>query len=274
MFIRGLPYYMEFVTELKKIGLKDKEASVYLACLQLGPSPVQVIARRARVVRATTYVILESLAKLGLVTQYEEGKKTLFAAEPPRQLLRVLEKQEEDIRQKERQLETLMPQLQVLVKSTGERPSVRYFDGSEGVRAIRQEIVMYTKPGKTVLNMTNADHLDAYFPQTHTNYYRQRVAKRIHSKTIFTTTSAESKKRLLSVDFSEFSERIYVPPEHFPSPGGMTIFEDRVAMSSFSGKSGGVIVESAVISGMMRELFQLAWIGAKEVGESNVSARG
>lgn len=265
---------MEFVTELKKIGLKDKEASVYLASLQLGPAPVQLIARRAKVVRATTYVILEALAKLGLVTRYQEGKKTLFAAEPPRQLLRVLEKQEEEIQEKERELETLMPQLQVLLKSAGERPSVRYFDGEEGIRAIRQEIIMYTKPGRSVLNMTNADHLDAYFPQTHSNYYRQRVAKKIHSKTIFTTVSPESKKRLLSNEFSKFSERIYVPPEHFASSGGMTIFEDRLAMSSFSGKSGGVIVESPVISGMMRELFELAWIGAKQVGEANVATKG
>lgn len=260
---------MEFVTELKKIGLKDKEASVYLACLQLGPSPVQVIARRAKVVRATTYVILESLAKMGLVTQYQEGKRTLFAAEPPRQLLRVLEKQEEDIREKERGLEILMPQLQVLLKSSGERPSVRYFDGEEGIRAIRQEIVMYTKPGSTVLSVTNADALESYFPEMHSTYYRQRVAKRIRTKSIFTTVSEETKKRLLSSEFSKFSERVYVPPDHFPSPAGMTVFEDRVAISSFAGKVGGVIIESSVIAEMMRNYFFFAWSGAKQIGETN-----
>ncbi len=260
---------MEFVTELKKIGLKDKEASVYLACLQLGPSPVQVIARKAKVVRATTYVILESLAKMGLVTQYQEGKKTLFAAEAPRQLSRVLEKQEEEVRNKERALEVIMPQLQVLVKSSGEKPSVRYFDGEEGIRAIRQEIVMHSKPGSTVLNIINADSMDAYFPKIFDSYYRQRVAKHVHAKTIFSTVSGESKKRFLSEEFSKFSERIFIPPEHFPNAGVITVFEDRVAMSSFEGQSGGVIVEGQTIASMMRDVFTLAWERAKQIGEAN-----
>ena len=85
---------MVFQKELKRLGLKDKEAAVYVACLELGPSPVQQISRKAQVVRATTYVVLEALLERGLVTQYKEGKKTLFSAEPPRQLMRLLEKQE------------------------------------------------------------------------------------------------------------------------------------------------------------------------------------
>lgn len=262
---------MEFVTELKKIGLTDKEAYVYLACLQLGPAPVQLIARKAKVVRATTYVVLEALAKMGLVTQYSQEKKTLFAAEPPRQLLRVLEKQEETVREKERLLESILPELQVLLRSGGERPSVRYYDGKEGLRAIRQEIIMYSKPGSLIFNLTPADHLSAQFPEDHHVYYKQRVAKRVRSRTIFTTRSPEFKKRLLSPDFARFSERIYVAPEHFPVHSGMTIFEDRVALGSYSGHSGGVIIENRSMADMMRAFFEFAWVGAKQVGETQIA---
>src|SRR3990167_6712494 len=86
---------MEHIKELMSLGLKDKEVVVYLSCLELGPSPAQVIAKKAGVVRATTYVILEELMNMGLVTKYKEGKKTMFSAEAPRQLLRLLERQEE-----------------------------------------------------------------------------------------------------------------------------------------------------------------------------------
>lgn len=263
MICKLVAYHMEFVTELNKIGLTDKEACVYLACLQLGPSPVQVIARRSKVARATTYVVLEALAKKGLVTQYSESKRTLFTAEPPRQLLRVLENQAETVREKERLLESVLPKLQVLLKSGGGRPSVRYYDGSEGLRAIRQEVLMYTKPGSTLHNFIPADHLNAEFPSDSNSYYRQRVAKRIRSKTIFTTKSPSFRDRLLSAEFSEMSERIFVPPEQFPSAGAMTIFENRIAMSSFAGKPGGVILESAILAEMMRNLFQLAWTSGK-----------
>lgn len=258
---------MEFVTELKKIGLTDKEAGVYLACLQLGASPVQAIARKAGVVRATTYVVLEALAKKGLVTEYSEGKRTLFAAEPPRQLLRVLEKQAESVRERERLLESILPELQVLLKSGGERPSVRYYDGKEGLRAIRQEIIMYSKPGSLIVNLTPADHLSAQFPEDHHVYYQQRVAKKVRSRTIFTTHSAEFKNRLLSADFARFSERIYVPPHRFPAHSGITAFEDRLAIGSYGGHTGGVIIENESMAKMMQGFFEMAWLGAKQIGE-------
>lgn len=258
---------MEFVTELKKIGLSDKEAAVYLACVELGPSPVQIIARKAKVVRATTYVILGALAKLGLVTEYKEGKKTLFVAEPPRQLLRVLDRQREAVQEREELLKRMLPELQALLKSTGERPSVRYFSGPEGLRAIRQEIVMYTKPGSEIVSLTPADYLDGAFPDDDHMYYRQRVAKGIPSKTIFTTTSEEFKQRLLSDEFAELSERIYIPPKYFPAHSGLTVFEDRIAMSTYSGMAGGVVISNRSMADMMRSFFYFAWAAAGQIGE-------
>ena len=52
----------ELKKELEHLGLSDKEAKVYLAALEMGPSPVQDISHKAHVNRATTYVMIESLA--------------------------------------------------------------------------------------------------------------------------------------------------------------------------------------------------------------------
>lgn len=264
---------MEFVTELKKIGLSDKEAMVYLACVELGAATVQTIARKAKVVRATTYVILGALAKMGLVTEFKEGKKTLFAAEPPRQLLRVLDRQREAVEEREELLKRMLPELQALLKSTGERPSVRYFSGKEGLRAIRQEIVIYTKPGSEIVSLTPADYLDGAFPEDDHMYYRQRVAKGICSKTIFTTTSEEFKRRLLSPEFAELSERMYIAPKYFPSHSGLTVYEDRIAMSTYSGVVGGVVIDNRSMADMMRAFFYFAWYAAQQVGEKQTLSR-
>lgn len=252
---------MVFETELKKLGLKDKEASVYLACLELGPSPVQVISRKAKVVRATTYVVLESLAQRGLVTQYKEGKKTLFSAEPPRQLLRLLEKEQEAIEEKRHELDNLLPELQVLMKASGDRPTVRYFEGKEGLHAMRQEIVMYSHPGDTILNLTPMDHLRAVFPDDETTFLRQRVARGIRSQTLFTTKSETTKKLYLSTN-KAIAEMRFLPPEKFPSTSGLTIYRDRIAIGSFTGRQMGVIIESEPMTDMMRRFFELAWLGA------------
>ena len=256
---------MEFIQELKHLGLKDKEAAVYLAALQLGPSPVQNIARKAKVVRATTYVILEDLQKKGLVTHYKEGKKTLFSAEPPRQLLRLVEVEEEMLHEKKRELETVLPELQVLMKASGGRPSVRYFDGKEGLHAMRQEIIMYTGSGETIYNFTPIDHLNATFPQQTDSFTRQRLAKRIPAKTLFTTRSPKLRDMIVHMFKSKGSEFRYIDSKTFPSSSGMTIFKDRIAIGAFTGKQMGVIIESEPMAEMMRRLFELAWQSAQVV---------
>lgn len=249
---------MEFITELKKLGLKDKEAAVYVACLELGPSPVQNIARKAKVVRATTYVILESLTEIGLVTQFKEGKKTLFVAEPPRQLVSLIEKQQAELHDKQRELNELLPQLQVIMKAGEGRPSVRYFSGIDGLRAMRQEMVMYTQPGGVWYNYTPMDHLMGIFPADEAAYVKQRVAKGIRSQTIFTTKSPKFRDAFMALS-TKMIERRYVPPEIYDSSSGMTIFRDRIAIGTFSGKIGGVILDSESMANLMRSQFELAW---------------
>ncbi len=262
---------MVFEKELKKLGLKDKEAAVYLASLQLGPSPVQRIARKAKVVRATTYVVLEALMKDGLVTKYKEGKKTLFSAEPPRQLMRLVEREQEYINDKKDELEALLPELQVLMKSSEDRPTVRYFAGVEGLHAMRQEMVMYTGSDDTWYSFTPIDHLTAVFGIEDV-VYQQRLAKGIKSKTIFSTKSETLRKKfLLEEPIDTLTERKFVSPDYFPSQSGMTIFSDRIAIGSFTGKLGGVIIESAGMADMMRRMFELAWRGADTIVDKKIS---
>lgn len=255
---------MEFIKELKRLGLKDKEAAVYLSCLELGPSTAQQISRKAKVVRATTYVELESLMQMGLVTKFKQGKKTLFSAEPPRQLMRLLEKKQEQIRDKQHELEQLLPELQIVMKASNETPSVRYFEGKEGLHAMRQEIVRESSPGDLVYNFTPTDHLNAVFAEYEKSYYEQRAAKGVKARTLFTTKSLRYKDELLSEKLLHFSERRYVPPERFPATSGMTIFGDKIAIGSFTGKLMGVVVESEPMADMMRNLFELAWDGAEQ----------
>ena len=64
--------------ELQDLGLSEKEARVYL-----GQTTADKLAKHAKVNRSTTYVQLESLMKVGLMSTHEERKKTVFAPESP-----------------------------------------------------------------------------------------------------------------------------------------------------------------------------------------------
>ena len=57
--------------QLIELGFGDKEASVYLVLLELGPSTTTEISRAAGINRTTGYDILESLASEGLINSIE-----------------------------------------------------------------------------------------------------------------------------------------------------------------------------------------------------------
>lgn len=187
----------------------------------------------------------------------------LFSAEPPLQLERLIDKRQEEIKEGRRSLDKILPELQVIMKSSGDRPSIRYFEGKEGQRAIRQEIIMYSQSGDVILNFTPGDHLTAVFPDEEDTQYTARVAKGIFARTIFTTKSEKLKRRWLSPEYRNKSERRFVLPKEFPVSSGMTIYRDRIAMAVFTGKLMGVIVESQDLTNMMRVLFALAWRSAE-----------
>ncbi|MEO6077921.1 MAG: hypothetical protein ABIP54_03995, partial [Candidatus Andersenbacteria bacterium] len=162
------------------------------------------------------------------------------------------------------ELKDILPELQMLTKASGDKPSVRYFDGKEGLRAIRQEIIMHAHSGDTVYNFTPADHLRGVFANNEDTHYRQRISKGIHAKTLFTTKADKTKKEWLSTMSDQKTEIRFVAPESFPVPAGLTIYRDRIAMGSYTGKLFGVVIESEQIANMMIALFELAWESAKK----------
>jgi sugar-specific transcriptional regulator TrmB len=77
----------EVLQLLKKAGFSEKEAGVYLALLSQGAAGATDIALRAGINRSTTYVILETLIKRGLVADISKGGVSMFDAGKPTQLV-------------------------------------------------------------------------------------------------------------------------------------------------------------------------------------------
>lgn len=93
------------------VGLSEKEAKVYLACLMVGPSPIQQIAERAGVKRPTTYVMVKSLIERGLVCTTEAGKRTHFYACSPKKIVDILEEEKKANDRKQKAFKAALPEL-------------------------------------------------------------------------------------------------------------------------------------------------------------------
>jgi sugar-specific transcriptional regulator TrmB len=250
----------DLIKHVEELGLSNKEARVYIANLMLGPAGVQQIADTSGIKRVTTYVILEALVNLGLVSQTSHAKKTLFNAEAPDNLHRLLEKREQSLRDQKQQLEELLPQLKKLKTLPKTTPTIKFYDGNEGIRTVVKTVIQESKEAgvKQVYGVSNLDELHTVFPEiaaAETN--PDRVSAGIRSRIIYTSDRGPIYEQ---GDTNKLRESRYVSSEDYPIHGDMAIVGDRVAMVSFAGiQPIGVIIQSPELSQMLLNLFNLAW---------------
>lgn len=245
--------------ELQKLGLSDKEAKVYLSSLELGPSPVQVIAQKAGVNRATTYVMIESLISRGLMSSFEKGKKRYFTAESPDQLMTLLKKEEAEIETKIKQLEDVIPELKMVFSTADEKPKVRFFEGIEGLNAIRDDVV--NSKAESIEEVVSLDEYYKIFPPSSKEIredFRRRT-KDIPTKVIYTS----KKGKFLSSKDGKV-ERRFIPQEKFSFSTEIVIYGNKVSISVCRGRIVGVILENRDISDSVRAIFNLVWESLRE----------
>lgn len=254
----------ELVSQLEELGLSNKEARVYLANLALGPAGVQQIADASGIKRVTTYVILEALVNLGLVSQTNNTKKTLFNAESPENLSRLLEKREQSLRDQRQQLNDLLPELGSLRSMQKDAPSVKFYDSAEGIRTVMKTFIAEGKASgiKKIYGMSNLDQLYEFFPEIATEQANpDRLAAGIESQYLYTSNRGSVYQ---GKDSSRNRKSRFVPLEKYPLNGDITIVGDRIALLSLSGtRPLGVVIHSEELSKALRGLFELAWEAAE-----------
>ena len=138
-------------------GLSEKEAKVYLATLELGSAAAVAIARKAGINRGTTYLIAENLMLRGLMSSVDRDGTRHFSSEPPAHLLARIERESLTVNERKASLAAALPELEALVKCGLPRPSVRYYEGLQGLEAMRQ--ILYRARHEEVLSAVDLDSL-------------------------------------------------------------------------------------------------------------------
>tara|TARA_Y100000310_G_C20644436_1_gene795760 strand:+ start:86 stop:853 length:768 start_codon:yes stop_codon:yes gene_type:complete len=246
--------------DLEQFGLKEKEAKVYLASLELGVSSVQKIAKKASINRATAYFVLDTLIEQGLVTHFQQGKKRYFAATHPAQLLRLIKQQKLDLEEAEAKLEKeVIPELLSIHNVAADKPKVMFYEGINGLRAMREDFLK-TKD-KEIEAIFPVEGYKSIFSERETKKYREaRKKKNIHVRAIYTIP--KDSPQPLKPDFSKIRK---VSNKKFPLTADITLYDNKVAIASFKQKQPyGVIIESKEISETIRSMFNLAWRGTKK----------
>jgi predicted transcriptional regulator len=132
---------------LRNIGLTEGEAKTYLAVLELGSTTKGPIVERAGVASSKIYELLDKLLKKGLVSQVIRSGVRYYESAPPARLLDYVEVKKETLREQEKAVKVLIPQLEVARSLAGIGSETQVFKGMNGAKTSFDDILRTLKPG-------------------------------------------------------------------------------------------------------------------------------
>lgn len=238
---------------LKHIGLNEKESQVYLSLLELGSSTVLAISKRSGIKRPTAYLVLQSLVEKGFASRVIKAKKTFFSAQNPKKLIT-----ESELRLKE--LQEVVPQLEVMFRKRKERPRIKIFEGKDDLDRAYDELFLIK--GEALFMGTNKLSMDVF--------------QGSYQKLQFISRTSEFKIRELvdeSKESLEYANKVreqyhgvrFIPKKLLPFETDIGIFGNHTLITSVKKEYFTIDIESKEIARAFRTIFEMMWLSAKNV---------
>jgi len=246
---------MNLKETLQQLGMHEKKAEVYLACLELGAATAYLIAKKVGLKRPTVYDLVDQLMKEGLLHKSMRGSIKYFSAADPEKLIRTL-------REKEKAVREAMPELQNLYNSPKAKPLIRYFEGKEGIIEMYEDSLKSCRKGDEILAYVGEDVL-RHLPSYAEDYVRRRVKEGIILRGIYKNNSQITK--YMKNNREQLRIAKILDEKYFPVSNETNIYKNKVAVASYGKEMFGMIIESEEIAKSQKAIFELAWLGAEKL---------
>ncbi len=239
----------------KKLGLSDKEITVYFKLLETGANSVRHLAIIAGLNRGTTYDILKKLQEIGLVSFYHKNTKQHFVAEDPEKILKFLADRQQELKNAEVKIKEIIPELKSLQEKGGDKPVTKFYESKYGVRFILDDIILTLKQEKVkeyYVYSAAGVREDVY--SAYPDFNKKRIKNKIKAKTISLSpgggTYGMDERKWLTSNNDSMVEMTYI-----------LIYADKCAFISRDSRYNpvGVIIENKMIYETQKAIFLQLW---------------
>lgn len=218
-----------------------------MSALKGGPSTVANLAKLATLSRQATYAAIETLSARGLMTNVTRGKKRFYASEPPKKLPLYAKRYKNDMDERIKDLESLIPELDL--QTAGARPVMRLFEGKEALRAFVDEVVA-AQP-KRIDEITDRQAMKIILTDKDREPILQTIKKfGIKVRALYAGTPERHEAHV---------QAYYLPAELSGFKANISVYEDTVMIATFEGKIYTVVIENRSLARTFRTLFELAY---------------
>lgn len=244
-----MDYSSELVKGLSAFGLDEKEVKIYLAGLELGPATVLELSRRIEFPRTTLYPVLDNLNRQGVFRIGKEKKTTVYTAESPEILERLMSERSSSFSK-------ALPLLQTMKETIKDEPGVTIYEGTDGFKRLWKQLLRSSVQEYRMIT-TGVGLLDyVKEPYIVHRLIAERIKRGIKSKQLI-PMSLDAKK-IVEKDVVELRESRFLP-EGTRLPSTVIIFAGNVAFITTRKENTMIILASGDIASTYETLFDLIW---------------
>ena len=236
---------------LEKIGLSRNESKVFLALLELGPSPIGKIATGSRIHRTNAYDAIERLMEKGMISYSMKDDSTkIFEAADPSNLMGLLD-------DKKLMLERIIPSLKIKKEMVYRKSQAYIYEGITAFTRIldnfldfKEPILVYGIPKKA------PDVMKHFIP----GFHKRRIPKKIQMLHIYNHSATDRIKYLNSLPFTEAR---YLSQD-LDSEVSTNICGDEVVFAIWSDPVMAIQIKNKVVAESYKRYFNLLWDAARK----------
>jgi len=246
------------INTLVSAGLEEQEALVYELLLQKGELRAGEIIKKTALKRGNVYNILKSLISSGFVEEFDVNGINHYRPLHPSKIANAFEHKIEEIEQKKSVFENVLPDLVSLYKLNQYKPTIRYFEGEQGVKNAIHDMLKSTE---TIYTYGDIFAVTKYIADINKKHSDERKRLRIQKRVLLFNTE-ESDALLKSLRSDEFTEYRVLKNQQTKEEvqSVIEIYDDKVEYLTVSDAHKiAVILQDARIAKMHRILFENDW---------------
>ena len=257
------PQKNTIIKTLESLGLNKNEATLYSLMLRHPQSTVRELEVQAPFSRTMLYHVLGQLTERGLISQYRKRARTTYTTESPEKLYEILASKEQEFEQDVNAVRALIPKLKNCYRLSGNRPSVRIFEGIEEYKKALEDIIIskptkiYTyeilgkkKPALEVCNMHN----------------KRRIAKKIQKNVLF-FSDVKALGALANYKYNDYTKFKSIKDEKLaPFDTDVILYDGKLLYTSYADTNEpvAVLMEDKALYTMQKSLFDMLWQDAED----------
>jgi len=211
----------------------------------MGSAPIVKIARRSGFTRSTCEAVLETLEKKNFVVLFRKKNVRYFSAEDPHKII-LLSKQKTNM------LERVLPQLLVMYGSSKNNPTVRHYQGKQGMKLILEEMLNEAKELKSIGSAEDLFKTLENYPE----FVKKRLNKKIPIKVILRDSKKARERKFFG---PQELRQVKIISANYEYQGIIYLWNNKVAMFSFEKDLSALVVDSKAVADMQNALFEYIW---------------